>query len=99
MGIGLTLPTIDHRPSFPEGYSPGVGIIGCRAIVKNAHLKAYGKFGVNVVGVHDILPEATRGVREQFGVYPTCSRASTSSSRILTLRLSTSRRDRSSGFP
>jgi predicted dehydrogenase len=68
VGIGLTLPEIDYRPSFPQGYSPGVGIIGCGAIVKSAHLKAYAKFGVNVIGVYDISPEATRGIQEEFGV-------------------------------
>ena len=68
MRVGLHLPEINYRPSFPEGYSPGVGIIGCGAIVKSAHLRAYAKFGVNVVGVYDVAEEATHGVREQFGV-------------------------------
>ncbi len=68
MGVGLHLPEINYRPSFPKGYSPGVGIIGCGAIVKSAHLRAYAKFGVNVVGVYDVSEEATNGVQEQFGV-------------------------------
>ncbi|MFQ5796401.1 MAG: Gfo/Idh/MocA family protein [Candidatus Bipolaricaulia bacterium] len=59
---------IDYQPRFPAHYSPGIGIIGCGDIVKEAHLKAYNKYGVNVVGVYDISPEATRGVKEQFNV-------------------------------
>jgi predicted dehydrogenase len=60
--------TPEHRPSFPEGYRPGIGVVGCGGIVKLAHLPAYRKYGVNVVGVYDISPEATRGVCEEYGV-------------------------------
>ena len=59
---------LDYKPRFPEGYRPGIGIIGCGGIVKLAHLRAYNKYGLNVVGVYDISPEATRGVKEEFGV-------------------------------
>jgi predicted dehydrogenase len=57
-----------YRPRFPEGYSPGVGIIGCGGIVKLAHLPAYTKYGVKVAGVYDVSPEAAREARERFGV-------------------------------
>ena len=59
---------LDYKPRFPADYRPGVGIIGCGNIVKSAHLRAYNQYGVRVVGVYDVSPEATRGVREQFGV-------------------------------
>jgi predicted dehydrogenase len=61
--------TPDYRPSFPVSYRPGVGIIGCGGIVKQAHLPAYAKYGVNVVGIYDVSPEATRGV-DAGEVYP-----------------------------
>jgi len=59
---------LDYKPRFPADYRPGIGIIGCGNIVKSAHLKAYKQHGLNVVGVYDIVPEATRGVQEEFGV-------------------------------
>ena len=57
-----------YRPSFPNDYRPGVGIIGCGGIVKLAHLPSYTAYGVNVVGVHDVSPAATAGIQEQFPV-------------------------------
>jgi predicted dehydrogenase len=59
--------TVEYRPSFPPGYSPGIGIVGCGHIVKTAHLPAYAKYGLDVVGVYDVAPEATSGI-EEFGV-------------------------------
>jgi predicted dehydrogenase len=59
---------IPYRPSFPAGYRPGIGIVGCGGIVKTAHLPGYRRYGQRVVGVYDIRPEATNGVREEFGV-------------------------------
>jgi len=59
---------LDYRPSFPEDYRPGIGIVGCGGIVRTAHLPGYRRYGQRVVGVYDVLPEATEGVREQFGV-------------------------------
>jgi predicted dehydrogenase len=60
--------TLDYRPSFPPGYRPGVGIVGCGGIVKLAHLAAYTDYGVHVVGVYDPAPAATHGIRERFPV-------------------------------
>jgi len=59
---------LDYRPSFPEGYRPGIGIVGCGEVVRPAHLPGYRRFGQRVVGVYDVRPEATDGVCEQFGV-------------------------------
>ena len=63
---------VDYQPILPVDYHPGIGIIGCGSIVKSAHLRAYAKYGLNVVGVYDISPEATLGVQEQFGVQHVC---------------------------
>jgi predicted dehydrogenase len=59
---------LDYRPSFPDGYRPGIGVVGCGAVVRSAHLPGYARYGQRVVGVYDMRPEATDGVREQFGV-------------------------------
>lgn len=59
---------LDYRPHVPEGYRPGIGVIGCGGIVKSAHLPAYQKYGMRVAGVYDVRQEATAGVCEQFGV-------------------------------
>ena len=59
---------LDYRPSFPEGYRPGIGIVGCGEVVRTAHLPGYRRYGQRVVGVYDVRPEATDGVCEQFGV-------------------------------
>jgi predicted dehydrogenase len=37
-------------------------------VVRTAHLPGYRRFGLRVVGVHDVRPEALEGVCEQFGV-------------------------------
>jgi predicted dehydrogenase len=55
---------LDYQPSFPSGYRPGIGIVGCGDIVRTAHLPAYRKYGVGVVGVFDPAPEATKDVPE-----------------------------------
>jgi predicted dehydrogenase len=60
--------TVAYRPRFPAAYRPGIGIVACGRIVRKAHLPAYRKHGLRIVGVYDPSPEATRGVREAFGV-------------------------------
>jgi len=56
---------LDYRPSFPEE-RPGVALVGCGAAAKELHLPAYAAWGVDVVGVYDVSPGATDGVRERF---------------------------------
>jgi predicted dehydrogenase len=68
---GATAPSftrLEYRPAFPEGYRPGVGVIGCGGIVKLAHLAAYTAYGVDVVGVYDPAAAATQGIRERYPV-------------------------------
>ena len=60
------LGSLDYRPAFPAGYAPGIGIVGCGGIAKDWHLPTYSRYGVEVVGVYDVLPEATRGIRDTF---------------------------------
>lgn len=64
----MTIQIPDYRPRLPEGYRPGIGVIGCGGIVKSAHLPTYQKLGLPVIGVYDPRPEATAGVQERFGV-------------------------------
>jgi predicted dehydrogenase len=64
----VKLADIPYQPSFPQDYRPGIGIVGCGGIVKSGHLPGYRRYGQRVVGVYDVLPEATDGVCEQFGV-------------------------------
>ena len=59
---------IDYKPSFPEDYRPGIGIVGCGGIVRSSHLPSYTRYGQRVVGVYDVRPEATAGIREEYGV-------------------------------
>ena len=68
MPDGVIPGTPAYRPRFPEGYRPGIGIIGVGNIVKSSHLPAYAKYGVDVAGVYDVNPAATDGVQEAFGV-------------------------------
>jgi predicted dehydrogenase len=67
-------PLLEYRPVFPAGFAPGVAVVGCGDIARTWHLVAYAKYGVDVVGVHDRVPEATQGVRDAFPfvgrVYP-----------------------------
>ncbi len=59
---------LPYQPSFPPDYHPGIGIIGCGNIVRSAHLPAYQKHGLKIVGVYDPLPAATQGLEDQFGI-------------------------------
>ena len=62
------IPEVQYRPSFPEGYRPGIGVVGCGGVVRSAHLPGYQRYGQRVVGVYDVRPEAMEGIQEQFGV-------------------------------
>jgi predicted dehydrogenase len=57
---------LDYRPTFPPGYRPGLGLVGCGDIARSWHLPAYAEYGVNVVGVYDPAPEATDGICDRF---------------------------------
>jgi predicted dehydrogenase len=59
---------LDYKPSFPEDYRPGIGIVGCGRVVRSSHLPSYARYGLRVVGAYDVRPEATVGIREEYGV-------------------------------
>jgi predicted dehydrogenase len=59
---------LDYKPSFPEEYRPGIGIVGCGGIVRSSHLPSYARYSQRVVGVYDVRPEATVGIRDEYGV-------------------------------
>jgi predicted dehydrogenase len=60
------LGSLDYRPAFPSGYAPGIAIVGCGGIAKDWHLPTYGRYGIDVVGVYDVSPEAARGICDTF---------------------------------
>jgi predicted dehydrogenase len=57
--------TPDTAPRFPADRS-GVAILGAGTIAQSAHLPAYGKYGVGVVGVWSRSRETTAGIRARF---------------------------------
>jgi predicted dehydrogenase len=59
---------LDYKPSFPEEYRPGIGIVGCGGIVRSSHLPSYARYGQRVVGVYDVRREATVSIRDEYGV-------------------------------
>jgi predicted dehydrogenase len=58
--------SLDYRPTFPSGYQPGLGLVGCGDIARSWHLPTYAEYGVRVVGVFDPAPEATDGICDRF---------------------------------
>lgn len=58
----------DYRPRFPDGRRLGVAILGCGQIAQNAHLPAYSRYGVDVVGVWSRTPATTADVPDRFDV-------------------------------
>jgi predicted dehydrogenase len=53
---------VEHRPSFPARFRPGIGIVGCGGVVRRGHLPAYEKYGFRVVGVYARSKEAANAV-------------------------------------
>ena len=63
----MSTETVNYQPQVPR--TPmGIGILGCGWIAQDAHLPAYLKFGMPVVGVFDIDAEVVQRVRSTFGV-------------------------------
>jgi len=57
-------PTPDARPRLPEdpALRGGVAVLGCGAIARSAHLPAYARHGIGVVGVWSRSPSSTAGL-------------------------------------
>jgi predicted dehydrogenase len=63
------IPTsLAYAPRLPDGFRPGIAVIGSGGIVRGAHLPAYRKYELPVKGVYDLRPEAARAAQEQFGL-------------------------------
>lgn len=56
---------LDYRPSFPSSARLGIGILGCGAIAQTAHLPAYQRYGLDVVGVWSRSAATTAGIRDR----------------------------------
>jgi predicted dehydrogenase len=70
----------DTAPRFPDDRG-GVAILGAGRIAQSAHLPAYEKYAVGVVGVWSRRPETTADVRERF---PFVGRVYSSTDELLT---------------
>ena len=52
--------SLEYQPAFPEDRRElGIGIVGFGKVARKWHLTAYEKYGLKVVGVFDISPQAT----------------------------------------
>jgi predicted dehydrogenase len=59
-----TPPSLEYRPAFPKHRGElGIGIVGFGGVAKKWHLTAYKKYGLKVVGVYDISPQATAEIK------------------------------------
>jgi predicted dehydrogenase len=56
----------DYRPRFPSDARAGIAILGSGQIARTAHLPAYGKYGLEVVGVWSRTRESAEQARERF---------------------------------
>jgi predicted dehydrogenase len=57
------LQSLEYRPVFPNLREElGIGIVGFGSVARKWHLTAYEKYGLKVVGVYDISPQATAEV-------------------------------------
>ena len=65
MSAANDVPVLDYRPQFPERRL-GVAILGCGQIATTAHLPAYQRYGVDVVGVWSRDEATTADIHERF---------------------------------
>ncbi len=56
----------DYRPRFPSGSRAGIAILGSGNIARTAHLPAYAKYGLDVVGLWSRTRDSAEQAREQF---------------------------------
>ncbi len=64
-GTEAAAPELAYRPKHPEGFRPGIALIGCGGI-SEAHLKAYRAAGFNVVALCDLVEERARKRQKEF---------------------------------
>ncbi|MFA9431837.1 Gfo/Idh/MocA family protein [Egicoccus sp. AB-alg2] len=71
----------DHRPRVPEDpRRHGIAVLGCGEIARTAHLPAYERYGLRVVGVWSRSASSTDGIRDRF---PSIERVHTSPEELL----------------
>ncbi len=64
-----TLPfELDYRPHLPAKTDYGIAFIGTGGIVQYAHIPAYKKVGLNLVGCFDVNPETAQRVATENGI-------------------------------
>jgi predicted dehydrogenase len=56
----------DYRPRFPTSSHAGIAVLGSGQIARTAHLPAYAKYGLDVVGVWSRTRSSAERAREQF---------------------------------
>lgn len=61
----FTAPDLDYRPSEPDGFRPGIGMIGCGGITEE-HLAAYRRAGYRVLALADIDVDRAEARRKEF---------------------------------
>ncbi len=66
-------PDLDYKPPQAKDYRPKIGLIGCGGI-SSYHLKAYRRFGLEVVGLCDLNLEAARERQKEFYPQAVCQR-------------------------
>src|SRR5690554_2748535 len=59
---------LSYGPAPVDGSKYGIAVIGAGGIVEGAHLPAYRKAGLRVVGLYDQDVEKARRVAENFGI-------------------------------
>ena len=60
MPVTLYPNSLEYQPAFPPNRRElGIGIVGFGNVARKWHLTAYEKYGLKVVGVFDVSPEAT----------------------------------------
>ena len=61
-------PHLDYKPKLPQRLDHGIGIVGAGGIVNYAHLPAYKKAGLRVVGITDRNREQAERTAKEHGI-------------------------------
>jgi predicted dehydrogenase len=59
---------VEVGPSFPQGYRPGIAIVGAGDVVAKGHLPAYAKYGYHVVGLYARRAERALELQQRFSL-------------------------------
>ena len=64
----VRFPVIDDRPTPPRTRAYGIALIGCGGIVNYAHLPAYARHGLKIVGCYDLNRDAALSTATAHGI-------------------------------